>query len=291
MLNVSPQTIDKLANVTVHAAKNIQCLPDQASNCGSLHTIGWYSIQCKLDILKLLFMWRVLLLPMKNIYKIVLLRRIIEHIYGTKCTRSGPTFEMLEICKKYSLINKVIECINNGEYFEMVRWKELVYKIVKQNDVKKWKVTCSLQKSLKYIDINVQDMTMSTWWVYTKQNVTDVKYVRCIIQLLLGKDRQRIGLCNLCNQEPHSIHHILFECTMIYDFRKTQWANVTKCCNNLLVSEINKMSNKEKCKFILNGFYASYTPEWNNIYMSLAKFVYFMYNKFENLLEELKKVH
>ena len=104
LLNASPQTVDKLEDFNVHAAKNVQGLPDQASNCGSLHTIGWHSVNCRIDIMKLLFMWRVLLLPMENIYKIVMLRRMVDHIYSNKSTKSGPSYEMLELCKSVQFL-------------------------------------------------------------------------------------------------------------------------------------------------------------------------------------------
>ena len=51
-----------------------------------------------------------------------------------------------------------------------------------------------------------------------------------------------------------------------------------------LVEEIDKMSSKEKCRFILNGFNISYTSEWQAIYSSVAKFLYEMYNKYQNMI-------
>ncbi len=99
----------------------------------------------------------------------------------------------------------VITCINSGVYIEMNKWKETIYKVVKQHDENKWKVTCSLQKSLCYIYLKVHNMKMSPWWVHTAQNVTELKFVRCIVQFLLGKDRQEIGMCQLFNQQLYSI--------------------------------------------------------------------------------------
>ncbi len=52
-------------------------------------------------------------------------------------------------------------------------------------------------------------MKMSPWWVHAAQNVTELKFVRCIVQFLLGKDRQEIGMCQLFNQQLYSIHNII----------------------------------------------------------------------------------
>ena len=150
----------------------------------------------------------------------------------------------------------------------MNKWKEIIYKKVKQHDVKKWKVTCTLHKSLCYVNLNVQNMKMSPWWVHAAQNVLELKVVRLIVQLLLGKDRQEIGICKLCNQQPYSAHHIIFDCIILYQARIEKWAFVIENCENHFVEEIDKMYSKEKCIFIFNGFNISYTSEWQAVYSS-----------------------
>ena len=120
---------------------------------------------------------------------------------------------------------------------------------------------------------------MSPWWVHVALNVTELNFVRCIVQLLLGKDRQENGMCKLCNQRPFSIHHIIFDCITLCQIRKKKWAVVIENCDNHLVQEIDKTSSKDKCIFIFNGFNVSYTPEWHAVYSSVAKFMYDMYKQ------------
>ena len=68
-MDINPQSIEKITSFHAHAAKCIQGLPDQAVNIGCLATAGWQPIDMFIDLIRLLFMWRILLLPMSNIYK------------------------------------------------------------------------------------------------------------------------------------------------------------------------------------------------------------------------------
>ncbi len=44
-------------------------------------------------------------------------------------------------------------------------------------------------------------------------------------------------MCQLCNQQPHYIHHIIFDCIILYQVRIKKWPFVIENCGNLLVQE------------------------------------------------------
>ena len=209
VMNVSEGSLDKVTTFHCHAAKNLQGLPDQAVNCGSLATIGWPSISCIIDKLRLLFLCRLLALPMTNIYKVLIIRRIISIVYNPGTAHVGPTSTMLKLCNKYGILTIVLDCINTGCYLSMAEWKRLVTKAVICHDTKKWKVTCALHKSLYMLNTKVQEVLISPWWLHCYRNINELHNVRCVIQLLLGKYRQR-EICCLCLNGHFTVHHMLF---------------------------------------------------------------------------------
>ena len=80
-------------------SKVVQMLPIQSANPGSLKTIGWNSIECQIDIMRLLFSWRLLLSPMNSIYKAITIGRFLS------CYESpyiSPINILYETCKRYS---------------------------------------------------------------------------------------------------------------------------------------------------------------------------------------------
>ena len=57
-------------------AKMVQGQSKQTANVVPLATLGWCSMNSHLDLLKLMFLWRLMLLPMSNIYKQVTMIRL-----------------------------------------------------------------------------------------------------------------------------------------------------------------------------------------------------------------------
>ena len=57
VMDVEGKMLDLVEMFHFHAAKNIQGLPDQASNAGSIATVGWKGIECHIDYMRLTFMW------------------------------------------------------------------------------------------------------------------------------------------------------------------------------------------------------------------------------------------
>ena len=115
-MEVDDQNIDSLELFHTGNAKLFQGLPKHTCNTASIGTIGWSSIMANVDILKMLFLWRMLILPMTCIYmyKVISLRKCIEIINGGLNVK-GPTDKMLTTCSAYGLLkvveNSVIICI------------------------------------------------------------------------------------------------------------------------------------------------------------------------------------
>ena len=67
--NICDESILQLGKFHFWSSKQIQGLSDNCPNYGSLITCNWMTLQAHLDIIRLLFTWRILLLPMNIIYK------------------------------------------------------------------------------------------------------------------------------------------------------------------------------------------------------------------------------
>ncbi|MCP3956018.1 MAG: hypothetical protein GY697_27965, partial [Desulfobacterales bacterium] len=273
IMDISQKSLDKLEHFHVNSAKNLQGLPEPASNCGSLTTIGWQSLNSIIDKMQMLFLWRILMLPMSNIYKVLMLNIILNFVYSKNIRARSPTIMILDKCKKYNLLNIVIKCIDAGDYLSISEWKKLVIRNVNIYDTKTIKVTCHLNKSLLHLNNNFKYMHISPWWHYCYKNLHDTKSVRKIIQLVLGLFRNQNEICNLCVQTRFSLSHLLFECIEVNDKRKVLWEELCTVCPKPFIEDINKMYNKEKCTFMLNGFNSVYTDEWNKIYSKCLRFI------------------
>ena len=273
IMDVFPESRDEMERFQSSAAKTFQGLPNQTANIGSMQTLGWQSIQAVIDLTRLMFLWRILLLPMSNIYKCVMLHKILNMVESQKGL--GPTWNMIVTCEKYELLETVISAICNGTYMTIKEWKQHVTKCIDEKDTKQQKITAIMYSSLQYLEQDRSDLL--GWLGYQHKFPEQAKKCRCILRLLLNVNRLGKEICSLCDMfQKNSIEHILFECISGREVRERCWGEV--------VMELNRMDVEKKCKFILNGFMCKYTDEWHLLYHSVAKFIYITYSHYNALL-------
>ena len=254
IMKLDENCCDKLEEFHSHAAKNLQGFPDHAANPASLATIGWSSMESMINMMRLMFLWRLLLLPMSCIYKVVLVRRIACILSDTGNTAIGPVSNMLKLCKKYQLYGVLINAIASGEYLSMLDWKRKVKAQIQLYDLRKWKVTCHLYRSLSYLNIDIVKFELSPWWHLSYENMQYSHQSRIILQLLVGKNRRLTGLCKLCNDMQITVEHILFECNALHYSRDLLWNDVKNVGLKGLIDDLNSLSSRDRTTMILNGF-------------------------------------
>ena len=89
-MNVTDSTILDMEKFHAKNAKMFQGLPENSCNVGSLKLIGWPTMRAYMDICRLLFIWKVLLLPGDNIYKICMIQRIVFLVNRPPDGNHGP---------------------------------------------------------------------------------------------------------------------------------------------------------------------------------------------------------
>ena len=138
VMNVSDKGMDVLEKFHNSMSKQHQGLPQQCSNLGSTSNLGWKPIEIHMDLLRLLFLWRLLLLPMTCIYKVILLKRF-EFISHSRYVHSGPTWQFVDTCRKYGLLDTVQEALETGCYMSLANWKSMIHDVLFNLDVRRWK--------------------------------------------------------------------------------------------------------------------------------------------------------
>ena len=125
VMNVSEKSLEALELFHINMSKHIQGLPKQCANAGSISTVGWKKLEIHIDFIRLLFLWRILMLPMQCIYKEIFIKRFV--LINMSCIEHfGPTATLIATCKKYDLLDIVAEAIETGVYMSMQEWKALV---------------------------------------------------------------------------------------------------------------------------------------------------------------------
>ena len=119
-MDIKGKTLDIMEAYHAKIAKTIQGLPNHASNIGACAALGWLPMKNYIERMCLLFLWRLLLLPMVCIFKQTLVFRFC-------CTtmKDGPHNRSImeihiHICKKCNVYNLLANGIEKGAYVTMI---------------------------------------------------------------------------------------------------------------------------------------------------------------------------
>ena len=112
---------------TMHstAAKQIQGLPSCTTNAGCISTLGGKSMTLHVDIMRMLFIRRIILMPVHSFYKSVLLICLFHHLYNDG-KHYGPTLCAVNAFRKYGLLDILVCALQTGEVCPMSIFKNNV---------------------------------------------------------------------------------------------------------------------------------------------------------------------
>jgi hypothetical protein len=289
LLRMTPGGMANLETAHSSVAKQIQGIPKQSANI-CIATMGWRSLEAYIDLSKLLFIWRIMLLRSECIYKSVAIRRISHHIYKARGSHRGPTKCIIDIFRKYDMFESLYRAFVTGTYMGLDTFKLLAKKAISKHEYQCFVATCLLYRSIPHIIDVALSISMWFWWQYA--SLRPSKIVKC---KLMG----RILYCQSCVQADvakysdfHSkacpwcdklveenASHMLFECEHFNGYRQIKWDEATSIMPNGLKTSLNNMSGAQKLRFILSGLNGTQLQvEWIPIYDALLDFCYSMYN-------------
>lgn len=287
IMNLNEKCIESVESFHSNMAKDQQGLPQRCSNLGCLRTIGWKSLSAHIDIMKIIFLWQLLLLPIKCIYKKVCLYRFCSRLYSNE-TNMGPIENIMNTCVKYGLLQMVIESVESGIYMSIIKWKVIVKDAIYTYDKKKIMIQCKCYKSLSMLSLEGESRQISPWWEHAYADPSFGYMNIIIVRLLLNVNLYCEKICPCCTaMVTNNVHHILFECQCNKDVREVLWNNVAVHCPKALFTEINNMSNSTRTTFILNAFYVKFEREWKLVYDALSLFIYNTNQKYVSILESM----
>ena len=261
-------------------AKIVQGLPVNTPTPAPLASIGWMCMRSFLDLLRMMFMFRLLCMPNQTVYKKIMILRLKECLTGKSVRTIGPVQCMYNTVFKYDLQDKLKQCLELNDFGEMLSWKNLIKKAVWRHESIIWKASCCLYKELSlYLDI-VVGIKMHAWWVFVKSRPDAFTKVSCVMALVQGS--QPIGLqcnsgkgrCKICDtllwDDPV---HVLFKCPTLDGVRHTYFQIILKEMPYAMRRDVINMNDFQKTYMLLSALKSEYIPEWEPLYMKIADWV------------------
>ena len=279
VLTLGKESMNAMETLNFQSSKIMQGLPKNTSDIGSIMSIGWNTIQATVDIARIMFVYRVLSLPVNNIYKVVMLRRIVECLNNCNC--SGPTQNMIDTCRKYNVLDYIAAAVDYGIQMTMYEWKKLVKGIVLEMDQRRCIISSKMYKSVSMFYMSDAKYCMLQWWHLAYKYPRATHDCRLLVKLIFNVYRLGKNICRECHlYKEDSIDHILFECICNKELREVRWLNVESSCPPQLKRELNRMPIKQRTRFILNAFQCKFVNEWMPMYIAVCSFVSAVYNEY-----------
>ena len=288
IMPLSTPNLEQLEQAHHSMAKMVQGLPPQTANVASLAPLGWRSISSHIDFLKMLFLWRILLLPVDNIYKKVALLRLWFHVYHSNTgIHSGPLHDIVNVFMKYGLLHMLDNVLKYGTCMSMATFKKLCKEKVDSYELDSFKISCSLYKSLSLYRNVITKIDVWAWWRHLQLFPQDAFKVRIVGRMLSGQNclmeccaryTDASTICQLCTQySVETVPHLLFDCCAFNELRQQLWSQVLVTVPAGMRHELGRMSSTEKTVFIVSCLHGTYISEWCELYRMLLKFCSKMY--------------
>ena len=269
-------------------AKLIQGLPKNTHRPVPLATVGWVSIQAHVALLKIMFLLRILCLPINSLYRKIVVSRIemlSNDSVNVKEKMIGPIKDALYYVSRYRLNDIITKYLNNAVDNNLKSTKRYIKEIIDKAEYQRWRASCMLYPELKIYLRGVSNIKMHVWWSLVQVHPHTFKKISAVMSVLMGNEPKGLqcfrvhNLCGLCSlRETDSSEHILFRCEALAELRNTKLNELYSIMPSGMISSIYEMSDAERLVLLLSGLHCTtLVEEWIPIMTGISSFVYTLY--------------
>ena len=262
-----------------HHAAVIQNLSHCTPKPGLLATLGWISISSYVAYMKIMFMIRVLCLPIDSIYRKIMITYVKLLISdGFEERLRSPIGSMYRYIRYFNCEHFMMRCIERGRWEDVKTIKIEVKSLILNNEIQRWRASSLMYKEMQLYCERVTELRMHAWWVFVRNSVTAFNKVSCVMALLVGSQpksfQRNMGSrnCNLCTDICKDTPvHILFECKGLEPHRNLIWQTVLDAMPTAMANHVKNISNYNKFCFIIGGLECDkYIAERQSLYNCIA---------------------
>ncbi len=293
--NVSDKHMQIMEDLHSGIGRRIQRLSPRSARPVSYAMLGWRCIEAYVDVCRLVFLAGLLRLPSTLLVCQLAILRLTECRFETlRQNISSPIYMLYRTALKHGLAQDVHTMLDTGEIPNKNGWKLKVKNVVYSAYRQRWVAECHMYSSLKLFVEIAEREHVSVWWIVCQRNPSLKRCCTIMMKLITGNHNLNTGRrqyvtnttqCQICNRAEDSVDHMLFICPGMVALRETMWQTVIGTMPTAMAADLEVMNSYQKVVFILSGLKSSYILEWNEIYVSLVKFVCAMYTSAMTLRE------
>ena len=149
-------------------ARNIQQLPEKCPDPCVLASLGWREITAQVDVMKLMFIQRILSLDVESLYRKLFVRRFFLMLGSGVYSKLSPIARIIEAVARYDKINEVVSILVSGNIPSKQLWKKQVEAWVDDKAFSSWRFVISLYPRLGLYRCVISVPEPTCWWQLSK---------------------------------------------------------------------------------------------------------------------------
>ena len=88
--------------------------------------------------------------------------------------------------KFFELDEKLMECVRSGQYGCFSEWRQIIKRVVMENELARWRASCMLYPNLQLYMESVKTISMHPWWVLCKEHPQVTTKTSHVMSVLMG---------------------------------------------------------------------------------------------------------
>ena len=268
-------------------AKYIQGLPNNCHNVTVLPTLGWLTIDSRIAISKLVFLWGILCLPIDSVYRRLLLHFLEAGLNDVNYfNATSPTCSRLLYVTRFNLVDTLRQCMYSDNSPRYNYYKSLIKRVVTDMEFTRWTVTSLFFYELPLFNHCTKKIELCVWWRFVKNVPSSFRQVSSVVSVVSGRQPKSLQCnfnsktCSMCmDYARDTAQHVLFECSALIDIRHVYLSKLKFTMPLIMKNEFVNMDNRAKLYFILSGLECDFCTEWICIYRAVALFIHEMYRR------------
>ena len=128
-----------------YVSRHCQRFPKRSPNFSAVNPLGWIDILKFIKVKKLLFLRTILVMPDDSICRQILKTRKEAYVNnpnnGINNVHSSPTFELLNTCSEFDILDMCYTMIENGCHLSKSEWSKYIRSIAWRKEDEEYSVT------------------------------------------------------------------------------------------------------------------------------------------------------
>lgn len=286
-----------LEKVHGNFGKLIQGLSPHVSTPARYCILGWRPIEAVFDISKLTYVLRLLSLPCWSLYNRIAIARLTDCRFR-RTMEKGPIAQIYTVVRKYEICDTVHNMLDLGSIPTKMTWRKTVLRAVSNRYNQIWRMSSMMYRTMDYVlRIHDDPEKRTVWWTVCRVNPRVTRLCKLVVRLLCGDHNLNTGRgrftlntarCCICDSyEQETLEHTLYTCDALRQVRDLKWDAVLDAMPAGMRHSVIHMNANCKTYYVISGCHSTYIEEWQDIYETMARFVWAVYYTRERVVGAL----